>query len=416
MIPTNVTHGPYYAPEAYRERYGRPDLPPDVENFFAAMLNLDDNIGRLLDFLDHAGLAENTIVVFMTDNGVTMGYNILLPEMRHFNAGMKGMKTQLMEGGHRVPLFVRWPGGDFRMPSDVDGLAQAQDLTPTLLDLAGVEAPPEASFDGISLAPVLRGEQAELPDRKLVVQFQRKRRIDKFDACVMWGPWRLVNAVDVVPGASAERREEVMERRRNDWEIKLELYHIEYDPHQDNDVSAVYPEVVDAMKAHYEQWWESVQREIEREQRIHVGNDAENPIRLDASSWDEVYFTSKGLVLEGARRSGTWRVWVDEPGTYRFSLRRWPKETGVPIAGSAVYERHDPGKLEAREVGTALPITGARLKIDGMMDDRAPVGPTETEAVFEVDLEPGPAAIKTWFLNEDGRWLCGAYYLEVERL
>jgi len=91
-----------------------------------------------------------------------------LPGPRYFNAGMKGSKATLWEGGHRVPCFVRWPSGGLRPPSDVGGLTQVQDLLPTLIDLLGLSAPAGAAFDGTSLAPVLRG-RAAVPDNWMLV-------------------------------------------------------------------------------------------------------------------------------------------------------------------------------------------------------------------------------------------------------
>lgn len=75
--------------------------------------NIDDNVGRLDAFLAESGLRENTIVTFLTDNGSTMGQD-------YFNAGMRGKKTQLWEGGHRVPCFIRWPAGDIGEPREID--------------------------------------------------------------------------------------------------------------------------------------------------------------------------------------------------------------------------------------------------------------------------------------------------------
>ena len=105
----------------------------DLVSFLAMGANIDDNVGRLDQFLAESGLQENTIVVFLTDNGSTMGKD-------YFNAGMRGQKTQLWEGGHRVPCFIRWPGGDIGTPREIDELCQVQDLLPTLADLSGVAA------------------------------------------------------------------------------------------------------------------------------------------------------------------------------------------------------------------------------------------------------------------------------------
>ncbi len=137
-----------------------------LARYLAMIANIDENMGRLEAFLRETGLRDNTIVVFLTDNGSTFG-------PRYFNAGMRGGKVTLWEGGHRVPCFVRWPAGGLRPAGDVAGLTEVQDLLPTLLDLAGVKPPAAAKFDGLSLAGVLRGTSEPPADRTLVVQFSR---------------------------------------------------------------------------------------------------------------------------------------------------------------------------------------------------------------------------------------------------
>ncbi|MBW3599978.1 MAG: arylsulfatase, partial [Planctomycetes bacterium] len=156
-LPLNAPHGPLFVPERYRrpvrERLSAaeaklPDLNPgqraSLVSFLAMIENIDENVGRLESFLADHGLRENTLLIFLTDNGSTFG-------PRYYNAGMKGGKTTLWEGGHRVPLFVRWPGGGFAPPRDVGELTQVQDLLPTLIDVCGLAPPADATFDGVSL-------------------------------------------------------------------------------------------------------------------------------------------------------------------------------------------------------------------------------------------------------------------------
>jgi arylsulfatase len=160
-LPTNAPHGPHWVPAKYKQLYQRPGVPAA---FFGMIANLDENVGRLDQFLNGSGLAENTIVVFFHDNGGTGGVNL-------FNAGMRARKTTYYDGGHRAACFIRWPGGKLQ-PRDLGVLSQVQDLLPTLLDLCGVKPPPNARFDGMSLGPLLRGEPLlEERDRVLVVQY-----------------------------------------------------------------------------------------------------------------------------------------------------------------------------------------------------------------------------------------------------
>ncbi|MEZ6104975.1 MAG: sulfatase-like hydrolase/transferase [Pirellulaceae bacterium] len=114
-IPLNSAHWPWFVPDHYREPIRRslaehPELMESLNeqrrnnliSFLAMGANIDENVGRLDEFLRDQRLFDNTIVVFLTDNGSTMG-----PD--YFNAGMRGSKTTLWEGGHRVPCFIRWP-------------------------------------------------------------------------------------------------------------------------------------------------------------------------------------------------------------------------------------------------------------------------------------------------------------------
>ncbi|HAK97144.1 MAG TPA: hypothetical protein DCM87_19685, partial [Planctomycetes bacterium] len=145
-LATAAPHGPHFVPdrcrapvraalEAAREKLAsqRPEetraMDANVErelvSYLAMIADIDEHMGRLEAFLREQGLRENTLLIFLTDNGSTFG-------PRYFNAGMKGGKTTLWEGGHRVPCFVRWPAGGLRPAGDVGGLTQVQDILPTL--------------------------------------------------------------------------------------------------------------------------------------------------------------------------------------------------------------------------------------------------------------------------------------------
>ena len=163
FIAPNAPHAPLFVPQKYRQPYA--SLPATQASFFGMIANIDENMGKLEQMLIEQGLRENTIVIFMTDNGSRNGDEI-------FNAGMRGDKTTLFEGGHRVPFFIRWPEGGLSGPETIDELTQAQDLLPTLIDLVELPNPQGATFDGVSLARLLRGQQQELPDRMLVLPDQ----------------------------------------------------------------------------------------------------------------------------------------------------------------------------------------------------------------------------------------------------
>lgn len=377
-IPLNCPHGPLFVPDRYREPYR--DQPRHIASFFGMIANIDENMGRLESFLRESGLRDDTLLLFMTDNGTATGETV-------FNAGMRGKKISLYDGGHRVPCFVRWPNGGFRVAGDVAALAQVQDIPPTLIDLCGLRKPDRATFDGLSLAPLLRGETESLPDRKLVVQFSRmnRPRPRAGDAAVLWRQWRLVKGE--------------------------ELYNVRTDPGQTNNVIAQHPDVAEAMRTHYDAWWRKVAPRVHEFGALTLGSDQHNPTMLSPCEWQDVFLDQAAQVRRGERKNGVWTVRVERAGEYEFSLRRWPVEADTPLrAGLPKYQAADGVYIEGR----ALPIAEARLKIgDREMSRR--VDEDDLAATFRARLEPGTMDLQTWFLDKDNAALCGAYYVYVTR-
>src|SRR4051812_6296862 len=138
-IPPNAAHEPLSCPPAYEHRYlGK--VPPKVATFYGMITNIDENFGRVLEKLDEWGIASNTLVIFLTDNGGTAGVPI-------FNAGMRGAKVTPYEGGTRVPSFWRWPAA-FPGGVDVPALTAHLDIFPTLTEIGGGELPKNVQLDG----------------------------------------------------------------------------------------------------------------------------------------------------------------------------------------------------------------------------------------------------------------------------
>lgn len=401
-IPLNAAHWPWFVPDRYREpvRQAMREHPELVEklnpakkanlvSFLAMGANIDDNMGKLDAALKAAGLRENTIVVFLTDNGSTMG-----PD--YFNAGMRGSKTTLWEGGHRVPCFLRWPEGTLGSPRDIDELSHVQDLLPTLADLAGVELL-RKELDGVSLAPVFRGEQDKLNDRMLVINYSRMPMFkvtytkgnpaipQRDGAVVLWKDWRL------------------LENRM--------LFNVRNDPHQDKDVADEHPEVVAKLRSHLEDWWQGVRDDVLEPQRVVIGSEHENPMMLTACEWLDVFVDQQRQIRRGDLKNGVWHLKVDRPGTYTFELRRWPRESGLKLDETIAATRVTDGEYPA---GNAIPIASGKLKIGTQEFAGAPDKAGESIR-FQAELKAGETELQTWFLSGEGKPLCGAYYVYVER-
>jgi arylsulfatase A-like enzyme len=126
--------------------------------------NIDWNVGRVLRRLDKLKLAENTIVIYFSDNG---------PNSWRWNDGMKGRKGSTDEGGNRVPCLVRWPG-HIKPGTKIPQIAGAIDLLPTLADIAGIPVVGTKPLDGVSIKPLLLRETKKWPDR-MIFSHQRGR-------------------------------------------------------------------------------------------------------------------------------------------------------------------------------------------------------------------------------------------------
>lgn len=174
-LPLNTPHSPMQVPDRWWNKFKDKELtqlPTDIKQdkldharaALAMCENIDWNVGRLLAKLDELELADNTIVVYFCDNG---------PNGDRWNGGMRGRKGSTDEGGVRSPLFVRWPAR-IKPDTEVSQIGAALDLLPTLADLADVEVQGTKPLDGISLAPLLLGENTAWPERMLVHSWKGK--------------------------------------------------------------------------------------------------------------------------------------------------------------------------------------------------------------------------------------------------
>lgn len=166
VLSFNTPHSPMQVPDQYWERHKDRELnqrgtEPDKENpqhtraALAMVENIDWNIGRIHDHLKNLGISENTLVVFLSDNG---------PNGHRWNSEMKGKKGDTDEGGVRSPCFFYWPG-TLEAGHQVDVIGSIIDLLPTLVDLAGIQTDFPKPLDGISMASQILGRDTSTPER-----------------------------------------------------------------------------------------------------------------------------------------------------------------------------------------------------------------------------------------------------------
>ncbi len=217
-LPYNAVHSPMQATEADLARFGQ--IKDRKRRLFAAMLAaLDEGVGAVLDKLREAGLTEETLVVFLSDNGGPTA------ELTSSNAPLRGGKGQLYEGGIRVPFLMQWVG---RLPGGVvqDRPVSSLDVLPTALAAAGVEAPRGAKLDGVDLMPHLGPKSDRPPHERLYWRYGGK-------AAVREGRWKLV---------------------RDGGQKPWELYDLDKDIGESDDMAARQSEVVARLRAAWERW------------------------------------------------------------------------------------------------------------------------------------------------------------------
>jgi len=247
----NAPHLPLQVPQEYLDMYEDLEINPEnysiPDNFpqmregefeaaqrvYAMVSNIDDNISALVHHLSKKGIADNTLLIFITDNG---------PQQYRYNVGLRGKKGSVYEGGIRVPCFMNWEG---RFSSDLDIANPAAniDILPTLLDICGLEIPPAADLDGRSLLPLLEGESAAWEERTLYFEWVR--------------------------GFTQPHS------------------NIADDPFETNNICEAYPGIVDELALAFDEWYDEVIHDeaLTRPPRIIAGSIHENPVLLSRQDW-----------------------------------------------------------------------------------------------------------------------------------
>jgi arylsulfatase A-like enzyme len=384
-ISTNAPHGPLNVDAKYSKPYTDKGVPANMAKFYGMITNIDENVTRLRKMLDADGLSKNTILIFMTDNGTANGIAGGKPRKKNrkknraaatdkgwkgFNAGMRGKKGSEYDGGHRVPFFIHWPDGKLTEGRDVDQLCAHVDVLPTLMDLCGLEKPDGPKIDGTSLKSIIYGDKTALRDRTMFTHSQRIHYPEKWrKASVMTQRWRLI-------GSS-------------------ELYDIQADPGQTENVAGSNPEIFKTLNQAYDDWWDGLKPKFDEVVRIGLGAAAENPARLMSHDWlvksqkDSAW--NQNSVKRGHPASGPWAVDITQDGKYRVELYRWPKH----------LER-------------SMDCKHAKLKIGDTEVEKA-IAPGATVVAFELDLKKGPSRLQSWLTNTNGKQH-GAYFVWVRRL
>lgn len=323
----NAPHSPFVAGashdgqprgDALIEKYLARGLPLRDARIYAMVEIIDQNLARLLGALDDLSLSEETIVIFTSDNGGVS---------RAFKAGLKGGKASPWEGGVRVPFFVRWPG-HFAGGAKVDAMATQMDLLPTLCQLLEIAPPDDRPLDGRSILSLMKNGKGESPHRYVYHTWDRYTPNPH-------NRWSL----------SDKRYKLVGRNTRGDKEPAGQLYDLQADPGETNNIAAEHPEIVRRLRSEFLRWFGEVtdgQQYVPA--AIPIGRDDQPVVEIQPSwaTWkgDTVNYTFRGYdwdTIDGWSNPGetaTWRLQVAAPGDYEVILSYGcsPQNAGGKVA------------------------------------------------------------------------------------
>jgi arylsulfatase A-like enzyme len=366
----NCPHTPLEVPESDLAKYAQADLsntrfptvgrsipaptPRDeTARVYGMISNIDDNIGRLFQKMEQAELAENTLVIFLTDNG---------PQQVRYVSGLRGRKGTVYEGGIRVPCFLRWPGV-LKPGEEIDRIAAHIDLTPTVLEACGIAKLDNVSFDGVSLWPLLTGKvaAADWPDRTLFFQWHRGNIPERFRAFAARSQrFKLVRAEG--PGSPPKPA--------------FELFDIPADPYEQHNIASEHPEAVEKLRTAYSAWFDDVGRPFGyAAPRIWIGSTEEDPVSLTRQDWRVPPGDKPGAY-------GHWEVDVKQTGRYRVRVRLNP---GHP-AGRVTVSMGGSEASKAVESGED-------------MFELAPLSPSQGPTAVEARLVHPGGTLGVWSLD-----------------
>jgi arylsulfatase/arylsulfatase A len=357
----NTPHHPLTVEDCYANPYRDAGLSEETSRFYGMITNIDHNVSRLLDALKDKGVLNNTLIIFLGDNGTSS----LHKQSDLWESGLRGRKTYVYENGIRVPMFIKLPGSS-ATGRRIDTLASVEDIMPTILKACQVTS--SVNFDGRNLLPLLTDSSITLPDRTYSFQFHRGTQPDQYrNIAFRDGSYKLIQPVGRGGESFAPDK------------TKFELYDLSRDPFERDDIASDYPEIVNRLKTDYDNWFAAVCAEGFEPVRTWIGSDEQNPVILTRQDW-----YGKGL-FDG--ELGTYFLDIKSTGTYRITCR-W----------STLLKKTHPVTLNINDQVTKKDILYA-----------------ESQCRFdEVILSEGHCSLEAW-VEIDGK-KCGFRFIEIEKL
>jgi len=319
----NAPHTPLQIMDSLLQPYLDKGLDERTARIYAMVENIDTNIGKLLENLETAGELENTVVIFMSDNGPVSGWRIPQEEMR-YNAGLRDQKFTIYEGGIRTQSFWYWKNHWLSGHRDRQVAAHI-DVVPTLLELIGVQPDTSHPVDGINLLPVI--ENDSFVERRLFIDFA-------LETLRKPAPY---------PGGALRITEYKMMNG-------TELYHLPSDPGEQQNLATEKPELLAELDSTYRAWWQKTHAERGFDLLpIPVGYAAENPVKLMPHSGR----ATENLVFEGIKGLIGDRIGTHPTGVDGDWITNWA------AAGDSIY-----WEIDVQEAGTYEVLLHARGTVE----------------------------------------------------
>jgi arylsulfatase A-like enzyme len=390
-LATSLPHFDWNVPREWMKEYKGEGFSDRKAAFYASVTRIDQNMGDMIEFLKASGLQQNTLIIFLTDNGSDC------PDSG-YSAGMRGKKCSMYEGGHRVPLFISGPEKLIGKPRNIDPLTAGHDLLPTLVDLCQLAQPDRThkDWDGISAQPLLQGMPSELHDsRTFFLSFQNMllHPSKESPSVVLTPKWRLIN--------------------------DKELYAIKLDPGQQQDMSAKHPDVVASLREARAQFWKEINAANPQELPAAVLSQEGLWFTLDESGKESTW--SQEPIARGKAFGTEWNFITKEEGSVLLQVRRWPLEFEVPMDGCLPEQHNDPGVYYYRPSrtaggmggGKALPIAYVRLTFADGRELVKAYKKGDSSVDFEIRLPAGDHKVRAEYLDAEKKMITGAYYTRV---
>jgi uncharacterized sulfatase len=372
-LPLNAMHSPHTVAEKYSAAFLEAGHRAKRAKFFGQIINFDENLGRLFGFLENHQLDDNTILIFMGDNGTAAGD---ADARGDFNAGMRGKKGSVYEGGHRVACFARWPN-KLKAGTEVTRLTSVRDWLPTLIDYCDLKGPAGVRFDGKSIRPLFESNGEDWPQRTMFVERQSDQPSlhQKLHAkggypqyAVMSGTWRMVNG---------------------------QLFNMSNDFAQAHNVAGDNPDVVMDLRGQYENYFADVFSDNAAYTRFQVGAPEQNPMLLTVRDWHptkgNVIWQQHQLDDDNLQINGFWAIEIVNAGRYSIRLSRFPDDDSHAMRASKAV-------LQIGE-----------QRFEKTIDRNA------SSVSFDMTLDVASTLVQT-SLQDDQSGTRGAYFVEIERI